>query len=70
MIYPIIEGLQKKGVRIWYDTRLRPGDEWPEEIGWNIIDCALFIVMLSDAAVLSIHVREAVSYTHLTLPTT
>ena len=58
MIYPIIEGLQKKGVRIWYDTRLRPGDEWPEEIGWNIIDCALFIVMLSDAAVLSIHVRE------------
>lgn len=58
IVYPIIERLQKKGVRIWYDTRLRPGDEWPEEIGWNIIDCALFIVMLSDAAVLSIHVRE------------
>ena len=54
----MLQRLQKKGVRIWYDTRLRPGDEWPEEIGWNIIDCALFIVMLSDAAVLSIHVRE------------
>lgn len=58
IVYPIIKKLQNKGVRIWYDTRLRPGDEWPEEIGWNIIDCTLFIVMLSDAAVLSIHVRE------------
>lgn len=58
IIYPIIKKLQDNGIRVWYDKRIEAGDEWPEEIGWNIIDCSLFIIMLSESAVLSINVRN------------
>ena len=31
-VWPIIEGLQRRGVRVWYDGGIEPGRHWDEEI--------------------------------------
>lgn len=58
VLEPLFIKLQELGVRIWYDNRINPSDVWPDEIGWNIIDCRLFIILLSHASILSINVRQ------------
>ena len=47
-VYPIIEGLQKRGVRVWYDEGLEVGGRWSEVIADNILKCDCMICFLSE----------------------
>ena len=37
-MYPEMQALHDQGFRIWYDEGIRPGNEWPEEIGAAMIN--------------------------------
>lgn len=47
-VYPIIEHLQKNGYNVWFDEGITPGEEWPEFIAEQVIDCTCFIGFISE----------------------
>ena len=47
-VYPIIEGLQKRGVRVWYDEGLEVGSQWSNVIAENILKCEYMVCFISD----------------------
>ncbi len=62
MALPIISALEQKGFRIWYDTGIAPGSEWPEFIAQKILDCAVILVLLSDNALSSFNCKREINY--------
>jgi len=62
LVYPIIEDLYKKGVRIWYDEGIPAASNWIEQIADTIIDCNCFLVFITRRALKSEHVRDEISY--------
>ncbi len=60
-VYGIISDLQKLGIRIWYDSGIRAGEEWPEEIGTHLVGACLVLVMLSANAINSKYVRREIN---------
>ena len=48
-VYPIIEGLQRRGMRVWYDEGLHAGAEWSKEIPHYVSQCGCMICFLSKA---------------------
>ena len=56
-VLPIIEGLQARGFRVWFDAGINAGDErseilaWPETLADRITECRYMLPMLSEAAV-------------------
>ena len=62
IVYDIIASLQCHGVRVWYDSGLRAGDEWPEEIGDHIARASAVVIMLSSNAIGSKFVRKEINF--------
>ena len=51
VVLPIIEKLQKKGFRIWFDKGIEAGSEWPQYIAEHLNDsCCVLVFMSSNAA--------------------
>lgn len=50
-VYPIIEHLQKNGYNVWFDEGIMPGEEWPEYIAEQVMDCTCFIGFISENSV-------------------
>lgn len=48
LVYPIIEKLQRLGVRVWYDEGLEVGDHWDESIAQNILKCDCVICFITE----------------------
>ena len=61
-VSPIIDELQKKGYRIWYDAEIMPGDSWTDSIARHIKDCALCIAFISDSFARSEHCTAEIYY--------
>jgi hypothetical protein len=59
-VFPIISEFHKAGFPIWYDEGIDPGNEWSEEIENKVLNCSLFIVLISPAAVESKNVRQEI----------
>ncbi len=69
----VADSLEKKGLRCWIAPRnIRPGKEYGEEIIYGIRDCRCLVLLLSEAANQSVHVRNeverAVSYGKAVFP--
>ena len=62
IVLPIISALEQKGFRIWYDTGIAPGSEWPEFIAQKILDCTVILVLLSDNALNSFNCKREINY--------
>ena len=52
-VYPIIEGLQRKGMRVWYDEGLEVGGRWSQVIAENIVKCDYVVCFISQNFILS-----------------
>ncbi|MBR3680920.1 MAG: TIR domain-containing protein [Clostridia bacterium] len=52
-VLPIIEGLQARGFRVWYDGGIEAGTEWPEYIAEHLESCAVALLFISDYALAS-----------------
>ena len=47
LAYPIISGLQERGMRIWFDDGLDVGDIWEDVIPDHVEQCAAMLCLVS-----------------------
>ena len=60
--YPLMERLARAGVRIWYDSGIVAGSEWPEAIASHLEHCHACLLLISDAAAASHNCRNEMNY--------
>ena len=60
-VLPIIEALDREGFRIWYDSGIEVGSEWPAYIADHIKSCYRMIFFVSKASVNSKNCRREVN---------
>ena len=60
-VYEIIQDMQKRKARIWFDKGLELGKEWPEEIATHLVNSSVVLVMLSSNSIQSANVRREVN---------
>lgn len=61
-VFPVIEQLQKKHYRVWYDEGIDPGTEWDENIAQHIEQCGFFIAFLSQEYISSSNCRDELNF--------
>ena len=61
-VLPIIEALQQKGFRIWYDSGIQAGTEWPEFIAGRLMNCHAVIAFMSRSAQDSHNCRREIHF--------
>ena len=61
-VVPILEAMAKKGFRIWYDTGIEPGTEWPEFIAKHLADCDAVVAFVSPAFDESHNCRREINF--------
>lgn len=61
-VKPAISVLADHGFRVWYDSGIRAGSEWPAYIEKRLNDCQVLLVFLSKAAVDSVNCRNEINY--------
>lgn len=57
----ILEALDEKGVRIWYDEGIEWGTEWPESIAKHLHECAVVMAFHSKTSVESRNCRQEIN---------
>lgn len=62
LVLPIIEELNAKGFRIWYDAGIEAGTEWPDYIAAHLEKSACVLAFLSSSAVASFNCRQEINY--------
>ena len=60
-VAPIIELLVERGFRVWYDSGLEVGTEWPALISSHLKECSVMLAFISDEYVLSKNCRNEVN---------
>lgn len=60
----LIRRLQSEGFRIWYDSGVPAGAEWPEEVATHIKSCGCVLSLLSKNSTKSRHFKEEFNYAH------
>ena len=61
-VIPIIQGLQNRGFRVWYDAGIEAGTEWPEYIATRLDGCTCFLALISKNAVDSHNCRREINF--------
>lgn len=61
-VLPIIEALAADGYRVWYDSGIEAGTEWPEYIEERLIDSSVVLAFMSPAAVDSQNCRNEINF--------
>ena len=62
-VLPIIEGLQKRNFRVWYDKRgISAGSEWAEVIADHLEHCCCMVTFVSRSFGASNNCREELNY--------
>jgi pSer/pThr/pTyr-binding forkhead associated (FHA) protein len=61
IVFPVLNELHDRGLRVWYDRGITPGSEWPEEIAKHLIGCGLFLLFMSPEAAESQNVRSEIT---------
>lgn len=61
-VLPMIEYMQEKGFRIWYDAGIEAGTEWPEYIEEHIENADKIVICMSPAALESRNCRNEINY--------
>lgn len=61
-VFPILEELDRRGYRVWYDDGIAPGSEWPENIAQHLDGCSLTMAFVSPASIASPNCRREVTF--------
>ncbi|MGB5910993.1 MAG: toll/interleukin-1 receptor domain-containing protein [Promethearchaeia archaeon] len=59
-VYPIIEDLHKKGVRIWYDDGIHASSDWMEQIADSLLGSQSFMVFVTPRSLESENVNDEI----------
>ena len=61
-VNPIIRQLQSGGFRVWYDSGIEAGEEWPAYIAAHLKKCGCFIPFLTANYMRSDNCRQELHY--------
>lgn len=61
-VFPVLEELDRRGYRVWYDDGIAPGSEWPENIAQHLSGCALTLAFISPNSIASDNCRREVTF--------
>lgn len=61
-VRPIISALASQGYRVWFDSGIYPGTEWPEVIAGHLEKCSAFIACVSGNSIQSHNCRNELNY--------
>lgn len=61
-VLPVIRAIQQQGFRLWYDSGIEAGSEWPEYIAERLENAAVVLVFMSPAATMSRNCRNEINY--------
>ena len=62
VVYEELSWLRDRGVNIWYDEGITPGEEFPERLGKAILNASLVLFYVSPCSVASRHCRNEVFF--------
>ena len=62
LAYPIISGLQERGMRIWFDDGLDVGDIWEDVIPDHVEQCAAMLCLVSTRFTVSNNCLDEIFY--------
>lgn len=60
LVYPIIQGMQQHGVRVWYDDGIRAGSEFPQYIEDTLVQAACILQFVTRNTVESFFCRNEI----------
>jgi len=60
-VLPCLEALCANGYRVWYDSGIEAGTEWPAYIEDHLNRCARVVVFMSESAVESVNCRNEIN---------
>lgn len=60
-VFPIIEYMQRTGIRIWYDDGIEAGSEWPQYIAENLAKASCVLVFMSPNSANSHNCRNEIN---------
>lgn len=61
-VWPMIEGLQKRGMRVWYDEGIEWGSHWDEVIFEHLSGCACVVAFVTNNFLQSENCKDEISY--------
>lgn len=61
-VWPMIEGLQKRGMRVWYDAGIEWGNHWDEVIFEHLSGCACVVAFVTRDFLQSENCMDEISY--------
>lgn len=61
-VLPILEALQDRGFRIWYDAGIEAGTEWPEYIAEHLLAAECVIAFITENAIASPNCRQEIFF--------
>lgn len=62
VILPIVDVLQRRGFRVWYDAGIEAGTEWPEYIADRLVQSGCVIAFISTNALNSPNCRREINF--------
>ncbi len=60
-VLPIVQTMMARGFRVWFDSGIEAGTEWPEYIAEHLDGCACFLAFMSEAAAASHNCRREIN---------
>lgn len=61
-VYPIIDYLNKTGIKVWYDEGIPVSEDWKSSIVDNLERCSAFLVFITPRIIDSEYVRKEISF--------
>ena len=61
-VFHLVEQLNERGYRIWYDEGIEPGSEWPEYIANHLLGAEMVLSVLTPNAVNSVNCRREINF--------
>lgn len=61
-VFEVLEELQERGYRLWYDDGIAPGSEWPEDIAQHLDGSAMVIAFVTPNSMKSQNCRREINF--------
>ena len=61
-VLPVLGAMADAGFRLWYDSGIEAGTEWPEYIEERLMNASVVLVFMTPAAVESRNCRNEINF--------
>ncbi len=61
LVFPELIRFREQGFNVWYDQGIGVGEEWALSVEESLMNCALFVIFISENSVESVNVRNEIN---------